>query len=238
VITAITQGADLGSSGMRGLQETEMEATLLTLPLYQALRDREPQTYTTVLHQMHAAMSSGASPSDIHSQCAPVIGEVVKRRLPFASDDAIVAYAHLALEEERVLQSVSGELCFAYVRGDRQGAAANRYFSAKMNETELEINKQILLTADMSRKMPSAAEVAPAVTKVYAMLERSVGPSAALLLDMNDATKLAAMNKQDWCRVIIGYYTAILHLPRRDAVRLLRYLVSIDAKAASKAGPQ
>lgn len=242
VITGVTRGDDLGISGIQvaGLEnERQFETSLLKEPLYQVLRDREPQAYEAFMREMRAALSSGASLAEVRSKTVPLLGEVFQRRIPFASDDALAAYFRLIIAQGTALQKVSPDVCFgwAFPGYDQKSAPTRRYYSSETDEMERDVVAQVLATADTSRSIPSAGEVGPALAKARLALKRSVGPAAKLLAEMSDKTKLAAMNRSDGCRVIIGYYSSVLQLPRRDGARAMRYLMSTSANPLPVAEP-
>jgi hypothetical protein len=231
VITAETTGDEFGMAGVKGrISEKELEAGILELPLYRALLSHEPDIYKQLVAIMNNAARKGASISEMRSQTVPLISKVIKARVAFASDEAVLAFVRLMIDQETELQAESPELCFAYAfpSAGQGPPVGTGHFSAATLSREQAVMEQVISTADMGMRPPTEKEVSPYLKRAIGIMQRSLGSDARLLAEMGSAEKLAAMDRAAGCRVLIGYYKAVLALPSHDAVKVARYLFSAN----------
>lgn len=166
----------------------------------------------------------GESIPELQARTLPLVQEVLMRRLPQASDDALLGFIRMWVGQLDALLRVSPKLCYEYAFPS-SGPTKNftRYFSQELQQWELNALTQIIQTADESRQIPTESEMNPLIKRLFAKLHQSMGKDALLLAQLSDPKALAKIDKSKTCAVLSGYYKAIMQLPKRDAARLLRY---------------
>jgi type II secretory pathway predicted ATPase ExeA len=193
---------------------------------YQKLREHDPIVFDGLVHTYRTAAGQGLSDKQINDTLRAKHAVLMGRLLPRASDDAIISYANLIVDQLDEFQLDGIEPCLTLlVPPSDPEHDASPVYSEKSKERELETLDMILRTYNADRRLPTQADVWP-----------DLEPKFAELFDAFGADNVAAMeNSYDpsidrvlVCNVSRALYSGVLSLPKRRAAKALRWLLSSD----------
>jgi hypothetical protein len=157
VITGISNGAQFAASGMGDITKEEMAERLAkALPMLDAMRERLPQSYDSVVDAFYSSYVAGHTQADSIAAARAKLLPILASPRPLASDDVLSDLARLLADQYRALRLKSPALCYLYA----SGADATRNFTDEMPPAllgrELDLNQRVVRTA--ATRTPAAAQ--------------------------------------------------------------------------------
>jgi len=223
VITQVSDGSDFAMSISDSEADLKkVESSLLEIPIYQTLKTYCPETYEQILTEMQNSFKKGDSKSELMAKVRTRIYSVLQKSLPLATDDAIVEFVQVMINELQQLGSKSGDLCYAYLFPQRSGGLDYAgHLSEELRGAELNANAKVIRTASTTpQPIPSKRQVSKYLEDVTSSLIRQYGSDAAVLADIESPQA----DKAKVCELSIAFYREILKLPKNDSAALLRWL--------------
>src|SRR6185436_16221034 len=163
----------------------------------------------------------GDSLGVVRRRTLPAVTKVLWSSVPVASDEAVVSFTSLLLDQLKTLYSTDPRKCQAYANG--QDATDLLADLAPTADREQRVEADVIATAaSVVRAAPKEYEVTEEMTTLMASLERRFGTDLQLLQQANDP----ATDPARYCQVVYGLYADALDLRGPRAARLLRYLFS------------
>ena len=198
---------------------------LLQLPLFQSLKVHEPRAYEQLFLRMQAELPHARDHAQLKAIMLPLVQDVVTRKLPYASDQALLGFVDLAMRQMAELRAVDPALCYDYLFPARSGAriseAASR-LSSDLMQKEMAVMADVVTSASLEQRQPPAAsQVQDAITYVYSELSKQHGQAAVRKLANPQA---AQDSKDEVCRLTYDLYAIVRQLPQREGTGLLRYM--------------
>ncbi len=200
------------------------EESVYCRPAYQMLRKYDPGSYDRLISRYEQLAGGELTEKQVRDALRSEQAELMQRLLPKASDDAILAYAGLIVAQLDEFQLDGAEPCLTLLvpPSDPCGDELPVY-SEKTREDELDVLDITLRTYSANRPVPAEKEVWPDLEPIFGGLFRAFG-----------ADNVAAMqNSYDpdidrilVCNVSRALYSGILNLPKADAAKALRWLIS------------
>lgn len=230
VVTGVTRGDEFGMTAIDGWKEKNKgELELLKLPLYQAMKEHEPEAYGKIVSAFNESMSTNASMNELRARTIPLITEVAMRRLPQASDGAVIAFGRVLVAQMEALLEISPDLCYGLIYPPN--GVANRNVTQKLSQELLEqeqaVMAGVITTYDAKQLIPTEAVIEKDLEKAIRLLAGRQGAEAiSVLSKLGNPKTRGTMDKRELCTTIIGFYKSILTLPEPKAARLIRYLIS------------
>jgi hypothetical protein len=211
----------------------QIEQALLQIPLYAALKQSDAGAYQAVLKSVQEGVERGKSLAEIRSVTMPVIEKVSVEKLPFSSDEAIIEFTNVAIEELKTLQKNDPVLCynFAFSRGDAYDYP--RLFSTQLNERESAATAGVIANYSGDTKVPTAQEFQADFEDLGSSWAKLYGGDIKLL----GAPVSSPADQAKACQLTISLYQLAVSLPQDKAAAVLRYLYDQRLKAA-QAGPE
>lgn len=222
VITGYPGSDQVALSGLKPAEADRIEADLLTMPLYSALKAYEPQIYQQIVEEVKSGFQRGTSMTELRARTLPLIEEVYRRRLPYASDDALRAFIEVLLDQIGVLYAEDPVLCYEYLFPEAgKPLDVTRYFSQELLEQELSVMAAVIKSAATSaRQPPTEQQVQRQLTQAWTRLSTEFGEDVALL----EEPEVPAINKKRVCEITYALYSDINSLADHEAMPLLRYM--------------
>lgn len=220
VVTAEARPDEVALSGIAPAKLAGMEQELLQFDLFTALKEFEPETYTTVMTALRDGMQRGRTQLEVRQEVMPQVQKIYLAKLPYASDEAVLAISELMLDEMVELRQKSGELCRDLLSEDvRRSAVAAGELSAAIRAREMTVAGAVIRTAASGAYGPRpGARFDAQIEQIVGELAESWGEDVALLGEMDnpaaDATKV--------CDVTMALFQALLKRPPAEAAQLLR----------------
>ncbi len=220
-ITGQAAGDEVALSGMSLADIDKVDRSLRDDPLYAAIAEYDPDAYAKIAVAVRDGFQQGQTLADLRSRLAPLIQEVYRKRLPFASDTAVMAFGRLMVDQISVL-SGDPDRCVAYLMPQgRVGVDFRSVFSRELVQREQSVMADVIRSAAAgSSRPPSEADITPIRSELFAQMLLSWSP--------DDLDQLAHLDRPEAdparsCRVCYGFYKAIVDMPEGKAAPMLRY---------------
>ncbi len=143
-----------------------------------------------------------------------------RKRLPFASDGAVVDFARLMVDQLEVLQP-EPDKCLAFMSpGGAPGVDFRDVFGKDLMQREQAVMADVIRSADGSWRPPRESDVAPVRAELFAQL---LGTWPAADLEQMSHLDRPGVDPARACRVCRDFYRTIAGMPRDKAGPMLRY---------------
>jgi hypothetical protein len=232
VVTFVTLFAVLASVGKHvvlpaikvPIEFQRAERQLLELPVYAALREHDPRAYAAIMAEIKAGIGKGAGTAEVVTAVRPLVEDVVKSRLPAASDEAAVVYMSVLVREMRELKAKDPGLCYKFLFPQQHGALnLADHVSADLVQEDLAALAEVIRTSAVSpQAKPEALEVESDLLAVFSAVSARHGDNARLLENL----AAAGVDPAVGCELAADLYGEVIALPTARAGRLLRFMLA------------
>lgn len=200
------------------------EHSIRNVDAYRALRKFDPDFYEDLIATYKRLVGQGLSDKQVNDALRSKQVEKMQRLLPQASDNAIVAYARLIVDQLDELQLHGTEPCLTFLvpRPDPKDQASLA-FSEQMKDRELDVLYKTLKSYKPGRPAPSQDDVWPDLGPVFSDLIKAFGAEYVAALENSfdpDIDRVLA------CNVSRALYSGILGFSKRNAANAIRWLMS------------
>ena len=201
----------------------KFEQSLSNIPAYQTLRQYDPTFYDGLISTYKQLVGQDLTDKQINDALRAKQAELMEQLLPGVSDEAIIAYARLIVDQLDELRLDQTEPCLTLLIPQSSPDNTSPIYSEITKGRELDTLDIVLRTYDADRQLPTEKDVWP-----------DLGPIFEELFDEFGADNVAAMeNSFDpsvdrglVCNVTRALYSGILKLPERNAANAMRWLLS------------
>lgn len=234
VITGLTSGYEFSLTGLEKWgNETELERDLLKTPLYETLKRREPETFTQMKEAIQQTARQGGSVNTLRKQSLPLLVQLLNKRLPRTSDQAIIRFVDVLITQVDQLRAASPELCMSYLF-ERETGINNDYsihFKEGVVAEELNAMRDVIEYHDANRRVPTNQEVQPGLQKAFKLVARELGNEGLqMIAKSGDKEFRATTNKAKFCEAMSCFFKSIRKLPKAEAANIIRFMMSQGAK--------
>ena len=131
------------------------------MPAYQTIKKYDPAAYEALLGSLRSGLRNKATAAQLIGQVRSHVTTLVQQRLPRASDEAIVFYMRVMVQEMKELNKKNTELCYQFMFPQKYGYIDGRkYFSKQTQEADLRGLAAIIKTsAENPQAVPEESEV-------------------------------------------------------------------------------
>jgi hypothetical protein len=225
VVTEVARSSDFALSGApRDLDSDKLEAGLLKVPTFAAIKRAEPETYAKILAAMMDAVKRGKSQTELNAVTLPFVANVTKKYLPVASGDAVIEMTKVLVAEMDAIASKDPVACYHFInpRPSDPSVSVADYISGELKNRDLAASAAVIETGSIRpQRVPAEAEVSGLMDRAVLGLSRKYNAEdIATLSDLNSPK----VNRQKVCGIASGLYREVLMLPVPDQARLLRYM--------------
>jgi len=201
----------------------KFEQKLSNISAYQTLKKYDSDFYDDLIVTYKQLVGLDLTDKQVNDALRAKQAKLIERLLPQTSDDAIVAYARLIVDQLDELRRDGTEPCLTLLIPPVGPDNTSPVYSEMTKGRELDILDIALRTHDADRPMPKEKDVWPDLGLIFDGL-----------FDQFGADNVAAMeNSYDpgvdrglVCNVTRALYSGILDLPKRKAANALRWLLS------------
>jgi hypothetical protein len=229
LVTRLAGETELAFSGINVAKVTaaDMEKALDQVRIYRALKDHEPEAYRTAVDATTDAVLRGNSLADARAVTMPLIQSIVQRRLPDATDEVMIRFGELVVDELTAIRERDPLLCYAYAFGGDAAATGQALdlLPPEVKARDLDVSAQIIeSSATLHRPAQlTAAQTDQLFEQIGARLDARLQP-AFQWLDAGTARTNA--QKRAVCDLMIDLYAAVNTLPPAKAAPMLRGMFS------------
>jgi len=200
------------------------ESAMLELPLYQTLKEHEPEAYQKIMAIFKEGITQKLPKEQLVGSVRAVIGEVTARRMQHAADDSLVKFAEHLTTVVGALHAKGGTVCFLYL--NPQSGPVVDYAPMIGNELtmrELQVSSDLIQSAaGKTRANLSEAEVSDDLQAVVTKLLTTYTPAELQALG---AAQDPNLDKRRFCEVTSAIFSEAASLPAPNGARLIRYLI-------------
>lgn len=231
LVTRIAGETEMALSGydVSEIKPADMAAALDQVRLYRALKDYEPEAYNTAVNAVTNAVLRGNSMADARAITMPLIQSIVERRLPNASDEVLVDFGVLLVDELAAIREHDPLLCYAYAMGGDPEVSERsmELLPADVEARELDVSAQVI---ESSATLHQPAHLtAQQIERLYSEIGERLDPRHQAAFQWLDAgTARTNAQKRAVCDLLIDMYSVINDLPPAKSAPLLREMLTAE----------
>ena len=200
-----------------------IESLMLKEPVYQAIKQYDPEMYENISSEFRKGLKQGSDQQQIHGSVRDRITVFAQKRLPHASDEAVVSHIKIMLNEMDELNKHGGDLCFRFLFPQARRIDAGKYLSKQIQEADHAALAQIIKTSTESpQPIPEEAEVKSKMKPILLELSKIYGNDLWMLQNPTASN----VNKDKVCEMTADLYKEILKLPPNESGKILRFMLS------------
>jgi hypothetical protein len=197
------------------------EEMLLTIPLYQEIKRQEPAVFQQLVVKASDALKKDPK-SSLTGICADSVGKLTERRLPKASDKAVLDFVRSNVDVMKALYGIKPEYAYLFVfpqlaKGDYTYASS---IPPDLMQKQLAAMNQVLVSSNGNTPIqPTKEEADRIIQEVVDSLLKAHGKDVAVLGNM----KAPDVDRGKCAKLLIAYMEQVLALPTEKAVVVYRY---------------
>ena len=162
----------------------QLTAEFHKIEVYAALEQYEPETHAQIMAQLQEGLAQGATLRELRARTFPKVEAVVTKRLPNASDDALLDFTATFVDELQVLMKRDPQQCYRFMFADTEGGFdSDHVLPAELRKRDLDASAKVIRTsaqAGGSILRHALAEGEPGLPEPQARRE-SVGRSSSVV---------------------------------------------------------
>lgn len=221
VVTRVVDADQFAFSGLSSNLDKDKLAQRLAsgLPALQAMREREPQQFASLVDAFHDAIVQGRTEAETIALVRSRLLTVINSMLPLADDDVIVDYATLMVDQYIELKDHDPRYCYAYASGTGVDFNVRDYLSSSVRARESDLHARVVRTA-AQREQPSRA----AEDELWGKVRRELAAMGVSdkELDILGVDKVEGSQHDQYCSTAIMFFKGILRLPQQEAAVVMR----------------
>jgi hypothetical protein len=222
VVTAVASSNEFAASGIGEANPSEsVEAMMVRLPVYAAIRTREPAIFAEIHDKMVAGYRNGVTDADLISMSRPYINTLAKKYLPLADDDVVVEMSSVVVREIDQVNAQNADACFALISPKPGTPAVDimPYVTRETAEQDLAVLTKVIETGAMHpQPRPDSMDISATIQPMFKRLREQYGADIAVLGQFADPN----VDHRKVCAMTSAMFKAILDLPDTEKVRVLR----------------
>lgn len=203
----------------------DVEAGLSENTAWSALKHYDPAAYKALANDLSAELADGVPRAKLIDDLgARVTAIALKQRLPTASDQAVLAFAHVTTKEMGEIRRQDPNACVRWLF-PTQGTSVDlrSYVSQELRDGSYAALAEVIKSsAEDPQPIPALAEVAADQQLIASKLREQYGDKVGLLQRVHDPS----VDATTVCAMAADSYGYILQLSPERSARLLRYSYS------------
>jgi type II secretory pathway predicted ATPase ExeA/predicted nucleic acid-binding Zn-ribbon protein len=218
--TALAPDASVHSSHV----VAKFEQSIRNVRAYQTLREFDPAFYDGLIVTYKKLVGQDLTDKQVNDALRAEQAELIEQLLPRASDDAIIAYARLIVDQLDELQLDGIEPCLSLlIPQSNPDDATTAIYSESTRDPELDILDITLRTYDADRQLPANEDVWPDLEPIFVGLLEAFGADNVAAIQNSYEPSI---DRVLVCNVSRALYSGILDFPKHNAANALRWLFS------------
>ncbi|MBA0035315.1 hypothetical protein HS962_03520 [Pantoea sp. BIGb0393] len=202
----------------------EVSTQLSLAPGYRLLKIQEPALWQLLnrelLHKRLEGMPADQALGDMRGW----LMDLINQRLTRATDEAILNYVRVSVQEMQALQQQEPQRCFRFLYPQVNGGInLQQVLSPELNQRDAQA-LEALLQQSTGNEQP--LDHAVAQRDLQSVVEKLYGKWGDRLQQLNMPAD-TAVDRGAMCAMSIDLYNGILALPDKQAANLLRKMVSL-----------
>ena len=219
-ITKYPDYDDVAISNITVSDVGSLEKDLLSLPLYQAIKNADAIAFNEIFEAYRVAVERGHSLADVRQISSPIISKMLFEKLPKTSGEAVLEYAQFRVDGWIYHRSRNPYQCYAHAMGHYDGVAKVE-FSNELEIRESKVLANIISNHSDVIEIPSEKEISQYLESVVIALTSLHGENVNLLWKETHSWEEQPMV----CSLVIDFYKEVLRLEPIRAVKVFRYIL-------------
>lgn len=213
-----------------GLTETQkFEKAMLSMPVYQVLKEQEPALWTKILSQSAQMKEAGKSEQQIIDTIQPQILQIQMARLQQAPDANVIEYMKINLEQIAAVAKVGDDECFRFLfPAVKGGINPVRIIPQTIMSRRMESDMSMMRAAYGPEKHTVTAEEKQLALQdlqtITPELVQRYGPDIQIMADPSKGVG----NEKAGCAMVQDLWTQVLKLPTARAAGVIRLALSAE----------
>ena len=205
-----------------------VDGQLRDLPAFAAIKEHEPATYQTMKSELVTAMQDGADKDAIALRVHNLTASLAQKYIPRCSDQALIRYMRVTMDEVDQLSKRNPELAFAmlFPEPGKFVDIRSSLDEATQKEDLAALAGVISTGAGQPVRKSSDSRANDLIRQVFQELASEDGAGAAKVIANPHAP---GVDKRQVCTLISHLYGKVLALPEDDAALVLRTMLAPSA---------
>ncbi|ORM74333.1 hypothetical protein HA48_04430 [Pantoea wallisii] len=202
----------------------EVTSQLSQAPGYRVLKMQEPALWQLLNRELLHKLGEGVPADQALGDMRGWLMDLVNQRMTHASDEAVIHYIRVSVQEMQALQQQDPQRCFRFLYPQVSGGVnLQQVLSPELNQQDGQALEQ-LLQASTGPELP--VDQAMAQRDLQHVVETLYSKWGDKLQQLNMPAD-TAVDRSAMCAMSIDLYSGILALPDKHAANLLRKMVSL-----------
>ena len=202
----------------------EVAARLSEAPGYRVLKQQEPALWQLLNRELMHKLAEGVPADQALGDMRGWLMDLVNQRMTRASDEAIIHYIRISVQEMQALQQQDTQRCFRFLYPQVSGGVnLQQVLPPALNQQDGEALEQ-LLQHSTGEELP--VDQAMAQRDLQSVVQTLYGKWGDKLQQLNMPAD-TAVDRSALCAMPVDLYNGILALPDQHAANLLRKMVSL-----------
>ncbi|CFR13712.1 topoisomerase IV subunit A subunit [Yersinia frederiksenii] len=209
---------------LRGNERTQIEQSLESFPVFQTLKQQEPALYTQLIDNFIKSKNAGHSEQQLIDEMKQSVAELTVQRIQRASDENVIDYMKIILEELRYYQANnrSEKLCFKALFPQVSGGVnTTKVLPRELLDRDLDSVNRLFESSTGEVIKPKNQEYESKLNIVIEQMQQQYGDD----LHMFSNPASADVDREKICDMAIDMYSEILKLPPNEAGAILRSML-------------
>lgn len=205
------------STAVRSREQLALE--FKKIEMYSALAQRMPRDFDVLIDTAWAAVQRGATDAEVTAATRAQIMELLPRYLPMATDETLVAYQALMLEQIEALRQKDARACveMAFPSGQSMRVVSN--LPPDLGKREGALMAQVVREADPSRA------IKPSRQELERVAQRAArGMSQEQLAVFGDKSVRSSSSPAAICDAAVAFFGGLNSIPLAERGKALRVL--------------
>lgn len=224
--TSYATESGVAMSGLPADNFDGLDAELRKVPIFSALKDFHPQEYDKVVVIFKKGIHDGRSLTELRAETMSVVQPLLARIMPSASDEALLRFYSVVVEELDGFSRASSQACEAFAKGDAKGFEFGS-LSKELQARDLEVSALLIRSQDQYRG--GAIDIAM-VTNEIAGVVAGAAASGFGADEFNQGLQFMLTPEKN-CLASIIFFKGVLNLESGSRSRVLRYLTQAGPEA-------
>jgi len=201
----------------------EVEQAFQDVPAFKSIQKYEPVIYQEMVNSLVEGKKQGLDEQQMIDVVRTKVATLVEKRIPHASDESLIGYVAIMVEEMRELQAKRDGSCFKFLfPAVAGGINPSKIISKQLLAKDLAALDEVIKTSNTPRAIPQQVDIIPLIEPTFKVLYETYGDDISLL----ENPGAAGIDQEKICIISTDLYSQILQLSKADASRTLRWMFS------------
>jgi len=208
------------------LIERKADKALMAMPAFQQIAKWEPASYNQMKAEMIGSLERDESSVQAQGRIRARVQKVSKQYMRTASDDSLIAYISVTVEEIKQVNAKDPAVAFGMLFGGKTDVDVTKYIDDATQKKDAEALAEIIHTGVAKEAGSQNDQKATQMLRdVVAGMRRDFGPDAELPFNPK-ATGPDAASQRRTCEMTVEFYNRILALRSDQSAQVLRLLLA------------